>query len=176
MATDTLYPNGDDGGWPTGSYLDIDESTGSPDAAVLSTTVDDDIVIIDLDATAVSDADTVTSVDIVIRGRSTGASGKDTFTVDLLIGGTPQGTTYVTPALSGSHANYTATGTTQTWTTDWTQTQLNGMQVQVQATQTGKGTAATWEVDAIDVVVNYTAASTGHPRAGVHHLNQMRGT
>ena len=173
MALDTLLPNGDDSGWPTGAFTDIDEGIASADAAVMSTTIDDDVLIVDLTATTITDADTVNSVTVKIHGRSTGSGGKDTFTVDFQIGGVDQGGPQVTADLTGSHATYTLTDAA--WDSDWTAAQLNGATLKIQATQTGKPTAATWEIDAIDVDVDYTVPPSGHRRAMVHHMKQMAG-
>ena len=38
MAEETLVPNADDSGWPTGAFSDINEDFGSPDAAIMRTT------------------------------------------------------------------------------------------------------------------------------------------
>jgi hypothetical protein len=157
---DTLSPNGDDGGWLVGDYTD---AITKADSNILTTDdgVNPDALVLDLDTTTVVDADTVTSVDIVITARSTGSGGKDTLDVELLIGGSPVGTTYSTPNLSGTLADYTATGTTQTWTTDYTAAQLNGAQVRITSQQAGKATTATWELDYVLVTINGTAASAG---------------
>lgn len=165
MAEETLLPNGDNSGWPTGSYLDIDEGIASADANVLSTTTDNDLVIVDLGDSAVVDGDTVTNVTIKIHGRSTGSGGKDSFVVDWLIGGTPQGTAVTTTALTGSHATYTLNDIG--WNGDWTASQMDGAQVRVKANQTGRGRAATWEVDAMDVVVTYVGSPTGRLMGGL---------
>ena len=173
MALDTLLPNGDDSGWPTGAFADIDEGIASADAAVMSTTIDDNVLIVDLTTTTITDADTVNSVTVKVHGRSTGSGGKDTFTVDFQIGGVDQGGPQVTADLTGSHATYTLTDAA--WDSDWTAAQLNGATLKIQATQTGKPTAATWEIDAIDVDVDYTVPPSGHRRAMVHHMKQMAG-
>ena len=47
MAVDTLLPSGDDGGWPTNGWADIDNTIASPSGVALETTVDNDVVIID---------------------------------------------------------------------------------------------------------------------------------
>ena len=173
MALDTLLPNGDDSGWPTGAFTDIDEGIASADAAVMSTTIDDDVLIVDLTATTITDADTVNSVTVKIHGRSTGSGGKDTFTVDFQIGGVDQGGPQVTGDLTGSHATYTLTDAA--WDSDWTAAQLNGATLKIQATQTGKATAATWEIDAIDVDVDYTPAAAGISIPVVQHHRRMQG-
>jgi hypothetical protein len=161
MAVETLLPNSDDLGWPTGTFADIDEGIASADAAVMSTTIDNDVLVVDLGATAIADADTVNTVTIKVHGRSTGSGGKDSFIIEWLIGGVAQGGAFTTAVLTGSHATYSATDAG--WNSDWTQAQLNGAQVQITANQTGKATAATWEIDAIDVDIDYTLATAGSP-------------
>jgi hypothetical protein len=160
MATDTLVPNGDDGGWPTGAFGDIDETIASADGAIMSTTVDDDVVLLDLTSTVVADADTVTNVDIVTRAREgAGSAGNNRIGVVLVIGGVEQGAEQQTANMTTSFAN--VTHNVAAWNSDWTAAQLNGAQVRMWARQTGKAESATWEVDTVDVVITYTPSSTG---------------
>ena len=58
-----------------------------------------------------------------------------------------------------SSATYTYTNVL--WDSDWTAAQIAGMQLTVQAVQTGKATAADWQVDEIEVDIDYTEASSG---------------
>jgi hypothetical protein len=157
MASDKLLPNGDDSGWPTGTFADIDEGIASADGSVMSTTVDDDVLLLDLTATAVADADTVTQVDIVVRAREgAGSAGNNRVGAILVIGGVEQGTEQSSANMTTTFANYTFN--VAGWNSDWTQAQLNGAQVRIWARQVGKAESATWEVDAVDVDITYTAA------------------
>jgi len=156
MAIETLFPNGDDGGWPTGNAGNIDEGIASADGATLETSIDDDVVIVDLDNTAIVDADTVNSVTVKIRAKDTGSGGKNSLIVDLLIGGVGQGA--VTGGnMNNAYATYTFNDVTN-WDVDWSAAQLNGMQLHITANQVGKGEAADWQIDAIDVDIDYTAS------------------
>lgn len=157
MAIETLFPNGDDGGWPTGSSADIAEGIASADGSVLTTTIKNDVVDIDLDATAISDTDTVNSVTIKIRGRTNGTA-IDFFRVDLLIGGVVQGSQQIGADLTASFGTQTFADAAG-WDSNWTAAQLNGMQVRVTAGQSGMPADAGHEIDAIDVDVDWTAAA-----------------
>lgn len=158
MAIDTLLPNGV-AGWPTGVVGNIDNTIASASGTFYETSIDDDVATIDLSATTIVDADTVNSVTVKVHARTTGASGKDAITVDVLIGGTPQASQAMTGFLTGSSATYTYTNVL--WDSDWTAAQIAGMQLTVQAVQTGKATAADWQVDEIEVDIDYTEASSG---------------
>ena len=161
MTIEFLYPSGDDNGWPTNDWTDIEESIASADGVALETGVDDDIVLIDLDNTALTDAHTINSVTVKILAKDTSPGTKNSLVVDLFIGGAGQGP--VTSAnLTASYGTVTLVDATN-WDIDWTAAQLNGMQLQIRANQTGKGEEATWHIDAIDVEVDYTAPAAGSP-------------
>ena len=151
---ETLVPNGDDSGWPSGTYADIDEGVPGDEVASMSTTIDDDLLILDLSASEVVDGDTVTDITINISALTTGSSGKDTLVVDLLIGGTGLGI-FTTGNLTGSYATYACTNVL--WNVDRTASEMAGAQVSIKANQIGKVTAATWDIDSVDVVVTFTS-------------------
>jgi len=159
MTIETLVPNGDDGGWPTGSYLDVDEGIASVDGVFLETNTDPDVVILDLSASAIVDGDTVNSVTVKIHAKDGAGGGTNSIDVDLLIGGTGQGQVG-TGTLTGTLTTYTLTENTL-WDLDWTAAELAGMQLEVTSAQSGKGYAATWSIDAIEVEIDYTAAAGG---------------
>lgn len=159
MATETLVPSGDDNGWPTGNWDNIEETIASADGLTLETNIDDDVVRIDLTDSAITDGDTVNSVTVNIRAKDTGSGGKNSLAVDLVIGGTGQGEV-VGGVMNNSYATYTFTDAVN-WDVDWTAAQLDGMQLDVRADQTGKAETADWQIDAIDVIIDYTAASSG---------------
>lgn len=166
MSTDKLLPNGDDGGWPTGSYLNIDEGIASADGSVLSTNVDDDTVVIDLTSTVVADSDVVTALDIVVRVNYTGG-GTNSLGVELLVGGSVIGIQQ-TSSITTSFQNLTFSDVN--WDADWTQAQLNGAQVRLQAIQSGKPTAYTVQVDALDVDIVYSAGGVTNNRSATDGL------
>ena len=157
MAIKVLYPNGDDNGWPTGDYLNIDESIASADGLTYATNVDNDTTVVDLDAAGLLDADTINSVTVKIRARDNGAGGNNNLEVDLLIGGVGQGAVLMGVNLTATFTTYTFTDAA--WDIDWTSAQLDGMQLSIRSNQTGKGQGADWIIDAIDVDVDYTASA-----------------
>jgi len=158
MATEVLYPNGDDNGWPTGDWTDIDESIASADGAVMSTSTEPDTVIIDLDDSAITDADTVNTVTVDIRARSTGSGGRDRLVVDVDVGGGGLGSVNG-DNMTGSFATYTFTNAA--WDLDHTAAQMDAMQLIITSSQSGMAASADWEIDAIDVTIDYTASGGG---------------
>lgn len=164
MAEDTLFPNGDDGGtsgWATGDFTDINEGVASADGLVMSTDDEGHVLNVDLTAPIIKDVDTVTDVNITIRGRETGASAASFFNVDWIIGGTAQGTQQQISALLTTFRNDTVSDVG--WDSDWNSGQLDGAQVRITTGQTGMPTAGVWEIDAIDVVVTFTSSGVSIP-------------
>jgi len=159
VATEKLNINGDDNGWPTGDFTDVDEAVASADGAVMATTTENDLIIFDLDASVIEDADTVTAVDMVIRGREgAGAAGTNSFRVTLLIGGAGQGAVNsATLTTSFQNLSLSAAG----WDVDWTAAQMDGMQVQVEARQVGMAASGIWEIDCLDVDIVFTEGAGG---------------
>ncbi len=161
MATDTRTPTADDNGWPTGDIVDIDEGVASADGNVMSTTVDDDTLILSsfTPTGGVADGDTVTQVDIVVRCREgAGSAGSNRIGAALYINSTLQSesqTGNMSTAFSDETLNHAS------WNSDWTEAQLNALQVYIYARQVGKAESATWEVDAVDVVITYTPSGPG---------------
>jgi len=158
MTIETLFPNGDDNGWPTGDWTDIDESIASADGNNLETSIDDDVVVIDLDDSAIVDGDTVNTVTVKIRAKDTGSGGKNQIEVDVDVGGGGLGA-IKSASLSNSYATFTFTNAL--WDLDHTAAQMDAMQLIIRADQTGMGTAADWQIDAIDVEIDYTPAGGG---------------
>jgi hypothetical protein len=174
MATEYLLPNGDDSGWTTNNAATNCSSginSGTPtDGSYIETTANEgDVINVDLaSVVSVADADTVTSVTIRIRATST--NGNDGIIIDLLIGGSPVGSSFSQASLTGSFVTYTADGSTQSWTTDWTAAQLNGAQVRLTSQQSGMPGACDIRVSEIEVDITYT------PATGDNELNFERGT
>ncbi len=162
MTDEFLVPNGNDGGWDTSDHLDIDNggiAVGSPgtldDGTLVNETSDDIALVLDLLNSGILDADTVNSVTVVVRARTTGG-GSDKIKIDWVIGGTPQGAQFITGNLTGSFLNYTAADAG--WNSDWTAAELDGAQVQLQTHQTGKSEALGVEVSEVEVLIDYTEA------------------
>ncbi len=167
MAIETLVPNGDDAGWASGGWDDINEGVpGDDDTTKVTETAKTQTIIFDLVNSALEDGDTINSVTIDARLRCDLASADSVFRFDLLIGGTPQGLTDQVP--TSSWATYTGI-TNAAWDVDWTAAQLDGMQVSVISRQTGMPTTDLWEITALDIVIDYTPAATGQLHS--HHKN-----
>ena len=158
MATEKLNINAWDSGWPEGFLTNVDEAVAVADGQTISTTIASDVVVLGLDATAVIDLDTVTDVGITVRCKADGVVvDTASLLVELLIGGVAQGAAQSTGSLSGTFSNVVLS--LANWDSDWTQAQLNGMQVQVTTARTGTTDAPTWHIDAIDVDITYTVNS-----------------
>ena len=170
MATETRFPSGDDNGWPTGDWTNIDESIAAADAATLETNIDDDVVVIDIGDFAITDADTVTGVQIDIRAKDTGAGGKNSLSVNLDVGGGGLGA--VTGAnMTNTYATFTFTNAL--WDLDHSAAELDAMQLIIRANQTGMATAADWQIDAIDVIVTFTPAAGGPEQVLIKRFNNI---
>lgn len=159
MTIETLLPSGDNDGWPTNNWDDMDTTIATPSGVALETTIDNDVVLIDLTDSAITDADTVNSVTVKIRAKDTSVSTKDQLIVNLFIGGVGQGP-ITSSNLISTYTTVTLVDVTN-WDIDWTATQLDGMQLEITANQTGKGESATWHMDEIEVDIDYTLASGG---------------
>lgn len=165
MATETLLPDGtySGTGW-TGAGSNITEGIASADGSVIQSDSDGeaDVVTIDFaNPVDITDADTVTQVDVYYRGRVQTNGGDENFDVDLLIGGTPQATVSGTPGeLTATLANFGPINT-GLWNSDWSLSQLQSLQVSLVGAQTGMPTANVWEIDTLEVVITYTPAATG---------------
>jgi len=153
MAQDKLNISGWDSGWPTGFVTNVDESIAGADGSSVSTTIEGDVVVFDLDASNITDVDVVTNVAITIRARLWPKFQDGSFIVELLIGGASQGAEGSPPNLGSIFQNgvYGYVG----WNVDWTAAQLDGMQVRV-TTVEDLGTVEEWFIDCMDVDVTYT--------------------
>ena len=177
MATEYLLPNGDDSGWTTNGASTACSSgilSGTPtDGSFIETTANEgDVINIDLaSVVTVDDAATVSSVSIRVRATSSNTS--DGFLLDLIVGGAAQGTQFPQSSLTTSFVTYTAVGSTQSWTTDYTAAQLNGAQVRITSTQSGKPGACDIRVSEVEVDITYTAGAV--PAWGYYHvIKQVR--
>lgn len=165
MAQETLLPDGtySGTGW-TGTGSNITEGIASADGNVIQSDSDGegDVVTIDFaNPTSITDADTVTQVDIYVRGRVQTDGGDESFDVSLLIGSVSQGTVTGTPGELNATQQTLGPLNTAGWNSDWTLSQLQGLQVNVVGAQTGMPTANVWEIDTLEVVITYTPAAGG---------------
>ena len=158
MATEYLVPNGNDGGWDVSTHTNIDNGIlgGTPDdgAEVNELTTENAALLLDLADSAITDADTVTQVEIRVRARSAGA-GNDRVGVELFIGGTGQGATN-SGSLTASFVTYVITNAA--WDVDWTAAQLDGAQVQLTSVQSGMPATVGHRVSEVEVDITYTEA------------------
>jgi len=183
MAEERLLPNGDDAGWTSGGWADVDEGIASFDddtTKVVSGTTATPVAegaTLNLDFApriTVVDADTVTRVAFDIRATSDLISTGSDLTAQLVIGGTPQGAA-VALGLTASWATFSDVNDVG-WNSDWTEAQLNGAQVRFITTQSGKPTSDVWEVSTVDLVITYTPAAGGGLSIPVafNHYAKMR--
>jgi hypothetical protein len=173
MAIEYWYPNGNDGGWVVSNHANCneglnpgpgldDDSDGPVDGTFI--TCDDqlaDVLNLDLNpegdgASAIVDADTVTQVRIFVRATLNASDPDNNILVDLIIGGTAQGTQQETGHLTGSFVTYTMAHAG--WDSDWTASQLAGMQVRLTSEQGGMPAAYDVDVSEVEVEVTYTPA------------------
>ena len=165
---ETLVPDGDDSGWPTGTFANLVEGVPGDEVAIMSTTTNPDVLILDLSASEVVDGDTVTNITINMWAQVTGVGGKDDLIVDLLIGGVAQGTAVTHTSVGTSYSTLIANDTG--WNVDRTGAEMDGAQVRITTAQRGKGEAATYEVDSVDVVVTFTGGASGPSIPIVMHI------
>lgn len=161
MAIDWLFPNvdatplqwGTFGSGPDHSFR-VSNGVGTPDDTdgITTTTVFNNDRL-DCTSTVVVDADTVNSVSIRMRYKSSVGTGSNWVDVELWIGGSSQGTTRVGLINDTSWHNTVVPNTG--WNNDWTAAQLNGAQIDVESIQTGKSAAFQFDISEIDIVINY---------------------
>lgn len=154
MATEILNVNGWDSGWPTGFVGNIDEPVASADGSSVSTTALSDVVTLAFDNSAITDIDVVTGIDFTVRAYSAAIlTYTPGLSFELLIDGSPVSGTD-TAVLTNSWANYTVSNVN--WDQDWTQAQLNSIQLRVTTTGTPDASHEFF-IDCVDCVVTYQA-------------------
>lgn len=165
MAVLLLHVNGWDSGW-TGNWANVDDPVSAPDGQVVYTPLTSPPAIFDVTSVTgtISDADVVAGVSLVVRTRAVPDDGTEPAEVDLdaeiLIGGISQGTDTVNfLSESFSNENMSDAG----WNSDWTEAQLNGMQVRVTARKVGGLGTWTAYIDCIDINVTYYAPILAEP-------------
>ena len=153
MAIETLLPNADDSGWPSGTFEDINNGIATPSGTPMTTTVTDDVLLISFaDAVIIKDGDIVNSVTVKILGRTNG-SGNDMHLVDLLISSVGQGS--VTGAsLGGTDALEDFTNAA--WDADHSVADINSFQVQVTANQQGMPATVGHEIEEMAIEIDFT--------------------
>ncbi len=158
MAEETLVPNADDSGWPTGAFSDINEDFGSPDAAIMRTTDAElsDVLILDFGASVVVDADTVTNITVDIRALCSGSGGKDDYIVELIIGSVGQG---IVTHQDVGQSFVTLSSNIAAWNVDRSESDMDGLQISITSGQRGMAAAGNWDLDTVRVVVTYTPSA-----------------
>ena len=157
MATEKLNINGisaSDSGNFSGSVTDIDEAVASADGNVMSSSTngEGETLRVTLTDSAITDANVVTALDMVLRCSAPG-TGNNSFDVELFIGGVSQGSAN-TGQVTGSLANYNLSSAG--WDADWTAAQLDGAEVLITCVQNGKGVNTQYNVDCLDVDIVYS--------------------
>lgn len=163
MAIETLFLDGtfSGTGW-TGNGTDIDEGISAADGAEISSDADGEGDVVTLDfanVVDIVDADTVTRIDVTIRGRVTTDGGDEDFQCDFHINSILQGATQTTGLLTASQANHTLNDAA--WNVDRSVSDLNSMQLLVNPNQVGMPTANTWHIDTGEAVITYTPDAGG---------------
>lgn len=170
MTTEYLVPNGDDisaGDWSTGTYADIDNGIlgGTPDSNEVTSGNGEGLVLnLDLTDSAITDADTVTGVDIRVHAYSLG-DPDDNILVDLLISGSPVGTQQETGHLTTTPTTYLMQHAG--WDSDWTASELDGMQVRLTTEQGGMPEVVDIRVREVEVDITYTEAPDDVPTSQI---------
>lgn len=173
MAVEYWYPNGNDGGWDTSTHTNADEgingpgldedSSGPDDSNFLRETSEGITLRLDLNpqggTSDIADGDTVTQVRVFLRATRNSGDTDNNIQAALIIGGTSQNVgTPETGHLAASFTDYTLTDSG--WDSDWSASQLAGMQLDLTTEQGGMPSAYECDVSEVEVEVTYTAAST----------------
>lgn len=158
MSTEVLLPNGDSvNNWDAGTFADVNQGVDTPnDSLTMSDgSTEGEIVTFNMDDSALADADTITNVTIRTRAQR-GSNSGDSLGLDLLIGGSVQGT-QVDRALTTAYDDVDSNDVG--WNSDWTAAQLDGLQVRMTTLQTGMPGVVDITVSEVEVVITYTPAS-----------------
>lgn len=160
MATETLLPNGDAANnWDAGTFADVNQGVDTPDDGLTMSDASNEgeLVTFNMDDSAIGDADTVTNVTIRTRALR-GSNSGDSLGLDLLIGGSVQGS-QVNRALTTGFDDVDSNDAG--WNSDWSASQLDGLQARMTTLQTGMPGVVDITVSELEVVITYTPESTG---------------
>ncbi len=164
MATDTLNIDGvsDKGAW-TGTNGDIFEAIASADGNELANAQNEgDNLICSLSSSVITDADTITNVSIVFRGRR-GSNFNDGMTIQFAPGGSLAGVPVAHGNLADGTMQNSASLNDVGWNSDWSAAQIAGALIEIVPTQAGMPGTVDVGVDCIDVIITFTPA----PSAGI---------
>jgi len=158
MATEVLLPNADSvNNWDAGTFADVNQGVDTPNDSLLMTdgSNEGEIVTFDMDDSALADADTITNVTIRTRAER-GANDNDSLGIDLLIGGSVQGS-QVDRTLPATFDDVDSNDVG--WNSDWTASQLDGLQVRLTTLQAAMPAVVDITVSEVEVVITYTPAA-----------------
>lgn len=164
MATKTLVPTGTVSEFWLGTGQNhslVDETTGSHDSAtteITSSTANQVDRYSFADGEFV-DGDTITQIDVKIAAWRNGGTALTNIAIDIFIGGASQNRVQNPTNLSGSYVVYTLNDAN--WNQDFSASQMNGIEVELDSWQTGKAIPFTLHVTAIEIFVTYTEAAGG---------------
>lgn len=157
MTVETVFANSISG-QTSGAATDIDEGVSAADGNSCDTSSDGEGEVFTVgfaDVVGIVDGDTVNSITVRIRVERQDATGE--YSIDFRIGGVIQGSQQSTSGLGTSFANFELTDVG--WDSDWTQAQLNGMDILMTPTQAGMPTPTTWRLDAAEIDIDFTQVS-----------------
>ena len=141
----------------SGAAADIDEAIADADANIYGPGPEDDAADFGFSATsaAITDAATVNGVDFEIRVLDDGTAGTAILTVELLIGGTSQGSTTINPNSSLTNHTISLAG----WDSDWTKAELDGAELRLTPSQSGMPGTNAVDIDCAELIIDYTAVA-----------------
>ena len=184
MATEILLPNGYTVSGTSdlsGAVTNIDQGVDTPNDTLTVDTVtpdhgvETDTITFDFTSTTFVDGDTITNVTFRARvGEPGSGTGKDYFGVDLLIGGTAQGTVVDGSYFTTSWVNQSFNDTG--WNSDWTASELNGLQIRCTLKQDGMPAAMIFTISEVEVVVTGTKDYTITADAGSYSVTGVAAT
>lgn len=154
-ATSTIVPTADvTNEWDSGTYADIDEGIASAnDSDFITTDTSGNTLRFTLGNPGLTDGDTITDVNMIIRCKDNDSSNR--FTCHIYIGGSSQGSV----TINSNAAITNRTASLAGWDTDWTAAQLDGMEAVVVSDDTGS--EGDYWLYTLDVEITYTAGAGG---------------
>jgi hypothetical protein len=171
MANLLLHVNGWNSGW-SGNWANVDDPVSAPDGQTVTTSTSGASVTFDVESVTgtISDADFVSGISVELRSRKyaelTAEPPEVEIAIEVLIGGISQGTESRFQVSNFQNRTLTNAG----WDSDWTEAQLNGMQIRATATKIAGIGAWTAYIDCIDINVAYVAPVVAEPAAATLNL------
>jgi len=157
--TQQLQPNGWDSGWASGFLANVDEPVAEADGSTISTDQNNQEVLLDLDdVTGITDLDTILEVTMLLRARAFSDVTPVEASVELLISSQSVGEVSPVTLSDGVGSFQNISISSASWNNDWTQAQLNSMQVRITTTQLTFPPDIAY-IDALDVIVKYSPQS-----------------